>query len=128
MLKWIYTEAGLHLEQVSSSLESLIAQRVLLAMRTNQTLHVEPGRASFLVPVNTLGLASLEMSLQLEARSEIAVEVVDDRFVEISLHGSWIAESADIQEGMLITAFSEGIEFFVYELWQVSQTYVSSLA
>jgi hypothetical protein len=40
------------MERIMTNPELLIAQRVLLAMRLGQTLHVEPGHASFLLPAD----------------------------------------------------------------------------
>lgn len=128
MLKLNYIESGLHLERVAAPLEVLVAQRVLLALRTGQRLHVEPGKASFLLPANAPGLVHLEMALRLEQSQTIEVVPVDDEFVEVSVQGSWIAETAEAHEGMFVTAFSDRAEFFVYKLWQETQAQVSSLA
>jgi hypothetical protein len=128
MLKLTYTEVGLHLERIAAPLETLVAQRVVLALRAGQRLHIEPGKASFLLPIDVPGLANLEMALRLEQSQVITVTPVDDEFVEVSVQGSWIAESADAHEGMFITAFSDRTEFFVLKLWQATQSQVSSLA
>lgn len=128
MLKLTYTEMGLHLERVVASMETLIAQRVLLALRSGQRLHVEPGKASFLLPADTRGLAQLETAIRWERNAVISVVAVDDDFVEVCLAGSWVAESAAAHEGMFIAAFSERAEFLIYKLWQATQAEVSSLA
>lgn len=128
MLKLNYTEAGLHMERVVAPLEVLIAQRVLLAVRFGQILHIEPGTASFLLRDKAPDLAHLEMALRRAQHSGVTITPVDDGFVEVSVEGSWIAESADAHEGMFITAFCDRAEFFVYKLWQATQFQVSSLA
>ncbi len=128
MLKLTYTEAGLHLERVVAPIEGLIAQRVILALRIGQKLCIEPGRASFLLAAHTADLAQLEIVLNRDRTQAITVTPVDEAFVEVSLQGSWIAADADAHEGMFITAFCDRAEFFVYKLWQVTQTQVSSLA
>jgi hypothetical protein len=137
MLKLNYTEVGLYMERVTTSLEMLIAERVVLAMRLGQTLHVEPGRASFLLPKDIPELAHLEATLRYECSQTVSIIPVDDRFVEISLCGSWIAESADAHEGTFLTMLSDyskggtashRAEFFVYKLWHESQVRISSLA
>jgi len=129
MLKLTYTEAGLHFERVvSSSLEVLVAQRVILALRAGQPLHIEPGKASFLMPIDTPGLRYLEKMLKVEASQGVVVAAIDHNYVEISLAGSWIAESAEAHAGMLVTTFSDQTEFFVYKLWQATQSPVSFLA
>ncbi|MFN6567532.1 alr0857 family protein [Dendronalium sp. ChiSLP03b] len=128
MLKLNYTEVGLYMERVMTSLEMLIAQRVILAMRLGQTLHVEPGRASFLLPADIPELAHLEAALWQESNSKVSVMTVDDEFVEVSLWGSWIADSAEAHEGIFLTMMSARAEFFVYKLWNESQLHISSLA
>lgn len=128
MLKLTYTEAGLHMERVAASLEMLVAQRVVLAMRAGQRLLVEPGKASFLLPADAPGLTHLKLALRSEQTQTIAVASVDDEFVEVSVEGSWMAESADAHEGMFITVLTDRTEFFVYKLWQATQMHISSLA
>jgi predicted small secreted protein len=137
MLKLNYTEVGLYMERVMTLPEMLIAQRVILAMRLRQSLSVEPGHASFLLPTHTPELEQLEIALQREYSPEATVIPVDDEFVEVNLNGSWIAESKEAHEGMFLTVMSvypEGgtashrAEFLIYKLWQMSDAHISSLA
>ena len=128
MLKLTYTEVGLHLERVAVPLETLIAQRVVLALRAGQPMYIEPGKASFLLPADAPGLNQLQMTLGLDHNQVITILPVDEEFVEVSLHGSWIAASMEAHEGMFITALSDRAEFFVYKLWKMTQAQVSSLA
>lgn len=85
MLRLTYSDLGLHLEQVVSSIEFAIAQRVALAMRLGQPLCVEPGRAAFLLPIDRV--ADLGGVLQAEGTAA-TVTVVDDQFAEVGLSGS----------------------------------------
>lgn len=126
MLKLNYTESGLHMERVAISLEELMQARALLALRAGQSLYVEPGKAAFLLPADVLGLTQLELALGME--QNITVSPVDAEFVEVSLEGTWIAPGADAHEGTFVTALNCRAEFFVYKLWQGSQSHVSSLA
>jgi hypothetical protein len=128
MLQLSYTEDGLYMERVVSSPELAIAQRVILAMRLGQSLQVEPGHASFLLPADVPELEQLELSLRQECRGRVTVTPVDDEFVEVGLSGSWIAESKEAHEGMFLTVLSDRVEFFLYKLWQMSEVHVSSLA
>lgn len=128
MLKLTYIEDGLHLERMTASLDVLIAQRVLLALRAGQKLYVEPSQAAFLLPADAPNLTHLELALKLDRSQSITVTAVDQAFVEISLQGSWLAEHHDAHEGMFLTAFSDRAEFFVYKLWQMTQLPVSSMA
>jgi hypothetical protein len=126
MLKLTYTDAGLHMERVATALEKLVTQRVVLALRLGQALHIEPSRAAFLLPANAPGLNQLRLTIRME-KSHVTVTLVDDQFVEVSVQGNWIATSDEAHEGMFITAFSEGTEFLVYKLWESTQHCVSSL-
>ena len=128
MLKLNYTEVGLYMERVLTSLELTIAQRVVLAMRLGQSLSVEPGHASFLLPADIPELEQLEVALQRECSSIVSVIPVDNEFVEVSLSGSWIAENNEAHEGMFLTVLSDRVEFFIYKLWLMSEAHISSLA
>jgi len=128
MLKLNYTEVGLYMERTFTSLEILIAQRVVLAMRLGQSLQVMPGHASFLLPADLIELGQLEMTLQHECTGIVTIGCVDDGFVEVGLCGSWVAESKAAHEGMFLTVLSDRTEFCIYKLWQMSETYISSLA
>jgi hypothetical protein len=128
MLKLNYTDAGLYMERIMTNPELLIAQRVLLAMRLGQTLHVEPGRASFLLPADIPQLKVLEMALHQDYGSVVTLIAVDEEFVEVGLSGSWIAEDKDAHEGTFLTVMSDRAEFLIYKLWRMSEARISSLA
>ena len=128
MLKLNNTDVGLYMERTMTNPELLLAQRVLLALRLGQTLHVEPGRASFLLPADLPELEGLEMSLKREYGSVVALTAVDKEFVEVGLSGSWIAKDKDDHEGMFLTAMSDLIGRFIYKLWQMSEANISSPA
>jgi hypothetical protein len=143
MLKLNYTDVGLYMERTMTNPELLIAQRVLLAMRLGRSLHVEPGRASFLLPADLPELKVLEMALHREYGSAVTLIAVDKEFVEVGLSGSWIAEDKDAHEGMFLTVMSDSLspfgaatptetlrertEFLIYKLWQMSEAHISSL-
>jgi hypothetical protein len=127
MLKLTYTDAGFHLERVATPLEVTIALRVVLAMRTGGTLYAEPGRASFLLAIDAPGLSHLQAALRLEPSQTVTVDQVDDDYVEVSLSGYWVAESAQAHAGMFITVLSDQAEYFVDKLWHITQSQVSTL-
>lgn len=124
MLKLTYTEFGLHLERVATPLETFVCQRLVLAMRLGQPLQVEPSRAAFLLSIAAPGFYQL---VQL-ARQEkgIAIAPVDDHFVEVSVQGSWMANSSEAHEGMFVTVLSDRAEFFVEKLWLATQATISA--
>ncbi|BAU15563.1 hypothetical protein LEP3755_61220 [Leptolyngbya sp. NIES-3755] len=127
MLKLTYTEFGLHLERVTVSLETLISQRVVLALRTGQTLHVEPSRAAFLLSIEVPGFSELEKLIRLERVVSVSIDPVDDQFVEVSVQGHWVADSAEAHSGMFVTVLGDRTEFFVYKLWEATQLQASPL-
>lgn len=124
MLKLNYTEVGLFMERSVSAPELLIAQRVVLAMRLGQPLHVEPGRACFLLSRAVPELEQLELMLQqdpsLNCHLAISLNPVGDEFVEVGLSGSWVAETIEAHEGMFLSMMSSPIESIIYQLWQTS--------
>lgn len=125
MLKLTYTEHGLHLERAAAPLEILIAQRVVLAMRTGQPLHIQPGTAAFLLQNDTPGLAQLRRSLQLEQSGIMTISPVDDTFVELTVQGSWLAAAIDAEEGIFVSALSHVTEMLVMKLWETTQSQVT---
>lgn len=126
MLKLNYTDLGLYIEWVMASPELLIAQQVLLAMRLSHPLHIEPSRASFLLPAQIAELRQLDDVLQTGSIRNTTIAPVDDRFVEVNLSGSWIAASPDAHEGMFLAAMGDRAESLIYQLWQLSETPVSA--
>lgn len=121
MLKLNYTDYGLFLEQLTASLDAVATQRVMLAVHVGEPLHLQPSQASFLLPVTLPGIRQLEALLRQNAIDEIALTSVDDEFVEVSLKGTWIANSSNAEFGTFITALAPESEMLIYELWQVTQ-------
>lgn len=130
MLKLTYTEVGLNLERITvpvdNLVETLISQRVVLAVRTGQAICVQPGRASFLVPVNSVNLKEFKATVQGETIRSIDLTSVDHEFYEISLRGTWVAGSHEAYEGMFVTSLSDRIELFIDRLWSSTQVKASS--
>lgn len=121
MLKLNYNDYGLFLEQLVASVDAFATQRVMLAVCAGETLHIEPGRAAFLLAENTPGVAKLRSILQEDTTDEIALVAVDAEYVEVSLKGTWIASSAQAESGTFVTVLSPEIEALVCHLWQATQ-------
>ncbi|MEM9266291.1 MAG: alr0857 family protein [Cyanobacteria bacterium P01_F01_bin.13] len=121
MLKLNYTDNDLFLEQLTASLDTVITQRVMLAVSIGETLHVEPGRAAFLLPITSPGITQLEDMRQINFADAIEVMAVDDEFVEVSLKGTWIASSPQAESGTFIAVFPTESEGLIYRLWQATQ-------
>jgi hypothetical protein len=128
MLKLTYTDVQLTLERLSGSIETLVAQRVVLALRVGQSIHVEPGKAAFLLPMGVVNLKEFKAAVRSEGSNAIALCAVDEDFLEVSLKGTWIAGHCDAHEGMFIAGLSDRTEFFVHKLWQATQTAASVIS
>ncbi len=128
VLKLNYTDCGLFLEQVSASLDAIAIQRVMLAVYAGEPLHMEPGRAAFLVSASVPSITKLQLVLQADTTGVVTVASVDDGFVEVSIKGTWIARNIDAEEGTLIAALSPKSEQLVYQLWQATQWQVTYAA
>jgi len=124
VLKLNYTDYGLFLERVTASLDAVATQRVMLAVYTGESLHLEPGRAAFLLPVSNPQVAGLVEILCGDLSNEIALTAVDVDFVEVSLKGTWIANSAHAEAGTFITVLTPKSELLIHRLWQMTQQQV----
>lgn len=136
MLKLNYNDYGLFLEQVNASVDTLsqaslwefATQRVMLAVYAGETLHVEPGRAAFLIEADTPEVDQLRRVLQNDATDVISISAVDDDYVEVSLKGTWIASSAQAESGTFVAALTPESEKLVCLLWQATQRLVTCSA
>jgi hypothetical protein len=127
MLKLIYTENEFRIERTTNSLETLITQRVILATRLGESLHVEPSTAAFLVPNQAEGLLDLELSLSLEEGQILETASVDAEFVEVSVRGTWIAKTLDAEEGIFLVSLGDRTEQLLHKLWEAAREQVSFL-
>ncbi|BAU41350.1 alr0857 family protein [Leptolyngbya sp. O-77] len=119
MLKLTYTDADVYIECLSTPIETAIAQRVTLALRCGETLHVTPNSASFLLWANVPQLAQLQQLLKAQPEA-IALAPADADWVEVTLYGSWLSSSPYAHEGVFLAALPAAIERLVYQLWQAS--------
>jgi hypothetical protein len=127
MLKLTYVESDLLMEQLQGSLEAFIQCRVMLAVRLSQTLQIEPSHAAFLLPADLPELSAVETIIRTEPVEAIAIEPIDDDYVEVSLRGIWIANDTQAHEGIFVCAIAPQTEGLIYRLWQ-AQTKVSFLS
>lgn len=118
MLKLTYTESGFRLERLTLSFDAWVAQRVSLTLCAGQKLYIEPSTASFLLQARDPGLFRLTEILGQGHLPFISLSPVDEEFVEISLKGSWMAESTDAHEGIFVATFSDQLEACLYRLWK----------
>jgi hypothetical protein len=121
MLKLTYTENGFYLECLTQSLETWVAQRVILALRVSQALRVEPTTASFLLPLDLPGVERLKTELKHHDSAIIGLSNCDAEYLEITLEGSWLCDGNDDAVGVFVTTMSYSAEFILDKLWQEAQ-------
>ncbi|AFZ31891.1 hypothetical protein Glo7428_3412 [Gloeocapsa sp. PCC 7428] len=121
MLKLTYLNNGFDLEHLTQPLEEWVALRVILALRVGQPISVEPSTASFLLPVDLPGLDSLVVEAQRLGGDVMTLCACDAEFIEISLHGTWLAFDSKTEEGIFVTNLYYVVEFLLFKLWQEAQ-------
>lgn len=123
MLKLTYSEFGLRLEQIDSSLEQWVLQRTILALRINEPLCIQSGHASFLVP--TLAITTdLDRERLIRLPDAVSVCCVDRDFYEVNISGVWLTKNSQTSEGILAAELGELAESSVRHLWEYSQQQV----
>ncbi|NJO43845.1 MAG: hypothetical protein HC769_32835 [Cyanobacteria bacterium CRU_2_1] len=123
MLKVAYTQTGLHLEYLTQPIETWIASRVVLALRTSQRLVIECSFASILFPADLTTRSDLDAIAQQEPTGTLVISVCDAEYVEVSLRGTWLAiDSSDGLEGTFVSTLKPETERVLFQLWQESQT------
>jgi hypothetical protein len=127
VLKLNYTESGFHLEQLDKTIAQLLQERVLLALRVEQTLYIEPSTAGFLLALSDAEMVELENVLQQQPSQFITIYAADDSLVEVNVEGTWVAENAEAEVGIFVTHLPEPVEHFIYNLWKITQAEFSSV-
>jgi hypothetical protein len=137
MLKLIYTEAGLWLEQVPDLLEAWMAQRVLLTLRLGESIQIEPGRAAFILPAQISDLFWLEQAIQQEIPemgltdrpwpASISMDAIDAEHIEISLEGHWLTVCPQADSGVFVADLGDLAETALFKFWQSAQPCISML-
>lgn len=117
MLKITYTEKGFYLEHLSESLETWLANRVLVCLRATASIYVEPSTASLLLPIDLPYFRDLE-ALEERSSNLLELNICDDYSAEVSLQGTWITTNENSEEGIFVSSLDERTEFFLYQLWK----------
>ncbi len=128
MLKLSYTESDLHLERSSAPLETFVQQRALLALRLAQPFHMEPSTASFLLVLDEPSWEELEGVLAQDRNRHTTAVPTDEDLIEVTVEGTWLADTEEAEDGTFVAALSEEAERFIFRLWTVTEAQVSSPA
>ena len=122
MLKITYLENGIYLEYLQESVSEWKANRILVSLRAGMSIYTEYGTASLVLPAYTPYLAGL---VELNEKQLIDVIPCDEEYLEVSLSGTWVAQSEDSEEGVFVCELNHSSEYFLYQLWQESQVNAS---
>jgi hypothetical protein len=120
MLKLTYSDADLSLEYLAFTLEAMVAQRSIVAVRAGQPMVVQPGYGSFTLPGDLPGIAALR------AERAIDLSACDRDWVEITLRGTWLADGTGDTEGILVVELGPALEHQLVTLWQQSLRWVAT--
>ncbi len=126
MLKLIYTEDGLHLEQLSMSVDAFVTSRQAIAQAMGDSWYAATSAAAMLLPADTITAVEL-IALALESQiTNLVIEMVDADYVEIAFtDGIWLATSAQAETGVFVVELGDRFEANLRTLWQMSVTPVS---
>lgn len=115
MLKLTYTEDNFNLEYLDEALENWLSKRVVLASRLATNIYVEPGTASFLLPIEDIKWADLE-----KVAKHNCVEFCrcDDEALEVILKGTWLTSDTNSEVGVFVTALDKSAELLFQRLSQ----------
>lgn len=122
MLKITYSDSAISIEQLKLTVEAMVAQRTVVALRAGQSLVVQPMGGAFLLPAN---LPEVDALSQI-SRPGVDVGLCDRHWLEITLQGLWIASGLCSDEGIFVTELGESLEEQIVSLWQRSRTWVVS--
>jgi hypothetical protein len=120
MLKFIYTEAGLHLELLDADLGDWIESRLKFG-RGYEDLLVRAERAFFLLPDRLGEIVMLDFYLRCDQVQTVTIDSCDENYAEIGLSGYWLSTAVDIAEGVFITQLPDRIEAYLYQLYSTAK-------
>lgn len=116
MLKLTYSDADLLIEYLDLTVEAMVTQRSLVALRAGQPLVVQPGYGAFALPTQLPGIAALKA----EGQGAIDIAPCDIGWLEVTLRGTWLTDNATSAEGILVAELGPALERQLVVLWQHS--------
>ncbi len=125
MLKLIYTEDGLILESVKSSLDALVSQRLKLALAATQPFYVEGSTATLLLNLDARDFQQLQTVVAEDQTKSIQASVLEGNCVEVTLKGTWLTNCPDSESGIFLAVLSRESETLVKNYWEISELQVA---
>ncbi|WP_017297590.1 alr0857 family protein [Nodosilinea nodulosa] len=117
MLKLTYSDADFLIEHLDVTVEAMVTQRSLVAVRAGQPLVVQPGYGAFALPADLPGVAALKA----RGRGAIDVGPCDIDWLEVTLRGTWLADNSAAAEGILVAELGPELEQHLVTLWERSR-------
>lgn len=117
MLKLTYSDEDLLIEHLDITIEAMVTQRSLVAVRAGQPLVVQPAYGAFALAADLPGVATLK------TRGQGAIDIApcDLDWLEITLRGTWLTDDATSAEGILVAELGPDLERHLVALWERSQ-------
>ncbi|MBD2231766.1 alr0857 family protein [Phormidium tenue] len=122
MLKLTYSDADLLIEHLDLTVEAMVTQRSLVALRAGQPLVVQPGYGAFALPADLPGITALKAGCQ----GAIDIAPCDIDWLEVTLRGTWLTDNAASAEGILVVELGLQLEAQLVALWQRSLSWVAA--
>ena len=122
MLKITYLEDQIYLEYLQKSVEAWKTERILVNLRAAVSVYTESSIASLLLRVDPSSLRGL---LNLAEKELIEFIPCDEEYIEVSVAGTWIAQTEDNESGIFVCELGQESECFLLQLWQESQVETS---
>ena len=125
MLKLIYTEDGLILESVESTLETLVSQRLQIALAAAQPFYVESSTATLLLNLDSREFVQLQNVITQDKTKAIQASVLEGDCIEVTLKGTWVTNQADSESGIFLACLGQPSERLVQDYWKISELQVA---
>ncbi|MEL6439448.1 MAG: alr0857 family protein [Cyanobacteria bacterium J06621_8] len=119
MLKITYLENDICLEHLSKSIKVWKSEISQLNARMTVEVFTESSTASLVFSAN---LPQLRQLTNIAKKQQI-LEIMpcEQEYIEVSLSGTWIAETEDSEIGIFVCEMSSSCEFLLAQLWQDSK-------
>lgn len=125
MLKLIYTEDGLILESVTTSLETLVSQRLQLSLAARQPFYAEASTATLLLNLDGRDFKTLRSIVSRDKTQAIDASILEGDCVEVTLKGTWITDTPESESGIFLAVLSHESESLVANYWEISELQVA---
>ncbi len=110
MLKLTYSDNKLSLDCLKKSLEDWINTRVLISIRSANSIYIQSTTASILLPADSSSIAELE---KLNHTNIVEFCRCDAESIEVVFQGIWLTSEANSEIGVFVTELGEYTEYLL---------------